>query len=187
MATQLETATQAIAVVSFVIGLVVTARQWSLERRAIDRARTQAFLDLRARFHAVLQDMPPDYREPGWDISKPANYKAALRYWQQTFDEWFVTTQQRGKELSEYWTNYYQPAVLRALQKEGLRKALAVYSENGPMAKLWQDFLHEVTAIWAENHPGGPKGCQGLRCTAHAPPGAKIRTAAAQQPTRSAD
>ena len=75
--------------------LVIAVLAYVVSKRADDRikvvAKTQVYLALRSRFLEVLEQLPPSYADPDWEPRTAEEVASATRYWQHTFDEWYVS------------------------------------------------------------------------------------------------
>jgi hypothetical protein len=127
-----------VSVIAFVTALRADARG-----RAV--TRTQIFLDLRTRFLDVLEGLPAEYRDPGWDASEPADRAAAVRYWHHAFDEWYVSRRLNAALMKEQWSQFYLPAIRSGLEHPGLERTLRYMLTTQPtLARLWSDFCADI-------------------------------------------
>src|SRR5262245_52628353 len=156
-----------IAGASFVVSVCAFWLAWRADSRGQVAARSQLFLDLRAQFLKVLEDLRPGFWEPGWEPSDPEHKAAAMRYWHHAFDEWYVTTQLNEKLMRQLWDQFYRKAVLAGLKHDGLRKSFVeMMRTQVDLAKLWDPFRKQLDMIWAESHPDDGTKCPGVACAA---------------------
>ena len=154
-----------IAGASFVVSACAFVMSWNAESRGRTAARTQMFLDLRTRFLDVLEKLPPRYREPDWLATDPEERAAAIRYWHNAFDEWYVTRRLNDRLMRQLWDGFYSTALVAGLGHTGLRKTLIeMAGKDVPLAELWSDFRCELDALWARRHPQDGSRCKGIEC-----------------------
>ena len=130
------------SVVVATIALVVAL--WA-DSRGRAATRTQMFMQLRTSFIDVLQALPPQYRDPDWRPTTPADIAAAARYWHHAYDEWYVSRRLNPALMGELWLTFYRPAIVSGLAHAGLRHALLHMLETQPeLADLWVDFTRDI-------------------------------------------
>lgn len=111
-----------IAIVSAVVSFLSYRWARQTEDRVRFESRTQTFLTLRERFRDIKGGLPPSYDSPTWlpnDGTK--EWRDLELYWQNAFDEWFVTNKLNPKHLQPLWTLFFERAVRSGLSHRPLR------------------------------------------------------------------
>jgi len=95
-------------------------------------SRAEVFLEFRKRFSELKGSIPTWYNA----ASIPANaseaeLRAAELYWQNAFDEWFVTNQLEWWHLRKLWTRFYKGTMTLALRHGALRQVAANLTHSG--------------------------------------------------------
>lgn len=102
------------------LALIVAALSYA---RASAAARAQVYLDFRERFRNLKLPIPTWYdqvRVP--EQATPAERRALELYWQNAFDEWFVTQRLQPRYLGTLWTRFYRGVMKGALSHGALRQ-----------------------------------------------------------------
>lgn len=103
-------------------------------------ARAQVFLELRKRFSELKASIPVWYNEATIPDSASADdLRAVELYWQNAFDEWFITNKLERWHLRKLWNRFYKGTLTLALSNGALRQAAANLTHGGPEFGEHQD------------------------------------------------
>jgi hypothetical protein len=103
-------------------------------------ARAQMFLEFRKRFSEVKVSVPDWYRESKIpDNASPKELLAMERYWQNAFDEWFVTTKLERWHFRRLWNRFYRGTITLSLSNGALREMAAKLTHGGAEFGIHQD------------------------------------------------
>jgi len=108
-------------------------------------ARAQVFLEFRKRFSELKASIPAWYNAAAIPSDAPAaEIRAVERYWQNAFDEWFVTTRLERWHLRKLWGRFYKGTLTLALSNRALRQAAANLTHAGAEFGEHQDDFRAV-------------------------------------------
>ena len=94
--------------------------------RSTAAARAHVFLEFRKRFSDLKGSIPSWYDAPAVpEGATKEELRAAELYWQNAFDEWFVTTRLEPWHLGKLWRRFYSGTLTHALKNEALRAVVA--------------------------------------------------------------
>jgi len=94
--------------------------------------RAQVFLEFRKRFSDLKASIPAWYGAPAIpDDVSVEDLRAAELYWQNAFDEWFVTNKLERWHLRRLWNRFYRGTLTRALGNRALRQVAANLTHGG--------------------------------------------------------
>jgi hypothetical protein len=92
----------------------------------------QVYLDLRRNFSALKGSIPLWYSEARIPPdASPDQIRACELYWQNAFDEWFVTTRLEPWHLRRLWKRFYAGTFTLALSHGALREVVAKLTHDG--------------------------------------------------------
>lgn len=121
------------------------------------RRSHQVLLEFRKRFSELKASIPTWYSAPAIpDGASAEDLRAIERYWQNAFDEWFVTNKLERWHLRKLWNRFYKGTLTLALSNGALRQAAANLTHGGPEFGDHQDeFRGTLNALcWrAYNEP----------------------------------
>jgi hypothetical protein len=83
------------------------------------QAETYLYVQLKSRFEEIVKEMPSDRFTKRYkvDPKNTKDWKYFEDYWQQSFDEWYSSTQLLEPKHSHLWDEYYASAIKDALTK----------------------------------------------------------------------
>lgn len=100
--------------------------------RSTAAARAEVFLELRKRFSEQKHSLPEWYdAEAVPEEATRSELRAAELYWQNAFDEWFLTTRLDPWHLKKLWARFYEGTLERALTHPALRSVVAKLTHEG--------------------------------------------------------
>jgi hypothetical protein len=95
-------------------------------------ARAQVFLEFRKRFSEIKHSIPDWYCWPAVpEKPDPKDLRAVELYWQNAFDEWFVTTKLERWHLRRLWKRFYEGTLTLSLKNGALRQVVAQLTHGG--------------------------------------------------------
>jgi hypothetical protein len=154
-----------IAAASLIVSIAAIYLSIRSNHRAEVTTRAQIFLSLRTRFLEVLQALPDNYADPDWSASTPDDKAVAIRYWQHTFDEWYITNKLNRSLMFDLWQSFYSKSILDGMKHAGLKKTLLTMVQQGSsFPKHFPEFEKELHRIWSQEHPEDGTECSGLEC-----------------------
>jgi hypothetical protein len=115
-----------VATLAILLSLWALYNTYNQNKAANAVSVASTFSSLRARYHDVDAKLPKDYMR---DIRYRSGTEAARivgRYWDNTFDEWFVATKLNDGGVVDLWKDYYAEAVGQSLGYPAMR---AVYCD----------------------------------------------------------
>lgn len=120
-------------------------------------ARTQVFLEFRKRFIEIKAALPDWYTDvdmakwPAYDPSASSGWRPIERYWQNAFDEWFITTVVDRRVLGRLWWLFYRDAIRSGLQHKALRLAASRLTHGNLEFGGYRDgFRRVLDELWRD-------------------------------------
>lgn len=137
--------------------------------KATAAIRAEIFLDFRKRFSELKVSIPDWYNAAGIPKDVPkGELRAVELYWQNAFDEWFVTNKLEPWNFRKLWHRFYKGILIRALSNGALREAAARLTHGSAEFGEHQDEFRTVLnalCMQAYNEPlCGDKSC--AKCNA---------------------
>jgi hypothetical protein len=136
-------------------------------KRAKRVALVDTFLSLRSAFAKVRAAFQADVFNDDIQLAALSadDRKAALKYWYNAFDEWYVTQRLFSDELGILWEQYYREAIKGTCRSEAMLCALAKAKKLSKVG-VDEDFYRAVMKL-NDEHWGGrqPDGLQALPTT----------------------
>lgn len=107
--------------------------------------RTQVFLEFRNRFSELKRKLPCWYDSAcipsGAD---DAELRELELYWQNAFDEWFVTNRLEGRHFRRLWRRFYSGTLELSLRNGALRQVAGRLTHEGTEFGAHQETFRRV-------------------------------------------
>lgn len=130
-------------------GAFVAYRQSSHARVA---SEASAYLTMRNRYFEVWSKLPEHYEDLDVRREDYKNFQLFKSYWYVSFDEWYVT--QKIGAFSDLWSDYYEYAYLRSIDKKSMRTSLCLLREHEFKDGVGRDFVRAIEDLYSRNHDG---------------------------------